>query len=156
MPVNEINYEFPMLGQSQSSNSWTDPGNYSLTEQPSTSNVNIPTPEEYSNEDPWYVDTLSQQEQSSQGQQSSTTNESSSSDWWNSLWDWVKSEQGTSVLGGTAQAMFDEYRKQIEFDRKKELQDSSGPTSAELYDARVKAHNKSINMPMKMGVRRFK
>lgn len=67
------------------------------------------------------------------------------------VWAWVKSPQGTSVLGGAVNTV----GKLWAASQANEMKKDEGPSAAELYDARVKAHNASINKPMDMGLLRY-
>ena len=97
------------------------------------------------NDDEWYVDSTS-----------STDGTSVDTSIFDDLWGWVKSEQGTSVLGGAASAAFKLWQADQANKMRKELQQDSGPSDAELRDARVKTHNASINKPMNMGLVQYK
>ena len=68
------------------------------------------------------------------------------------IWGWVKSDQGVSVLGGAASGALKLWLANQANEMRKSSSGASGPSAAELYDARVKTHNASINRPMDMGL----
>ena len=68
------------------------------------------------------------------------------------IWGWVKSDQGVSVLGGAASGALKLWLANQANEMRKSSSSASGPSAAELYDARVKTHNASINRPMDMGL----
>ena len=70
------------------------------------------------------------------------------------IWGWVKSDQGVSVLGGAAKGALQLWlaNQAAELKKGSGAGGAGGPSAAELYDARVKTHNASINRPMDMGL----
>jgi len=92
------------------------------------------------NDDDWYVD--------STGGGSADVDTSIFDD----IWGWVKSDQGVSVLGGAANAAFKLWQADKANEMRRQNAAAGGPSAAELYDARVKTHNRSINQPMDMGL----
>lgn len=69
------------------------------------------------------------------------------------VWDWLKTPQGTNVTSGAIKGLMEVWKQDLA-ERMKGNKDD-GPSAAELYDARVKVHNASINKPMDMGLVRF-
>ena len=94
----------------------------------------------------WYVDSTSG------GQSGSDT--SWLSDAAGGVWDWLKSPQGTSVTSGAIKGLMSVWQQDLA-ERMKAQNKDDGPSAAELYDARVKAHNASINAPVNTNLVRF-
>lgn len=87
---------------------------------------------------------------------------------WGGVWDWASSDSGLATIGGAIAggvgAYSDSQNRQssednlrlkysLESDLARLRDELAGPSEAELRDKRIKAHNKSINMPMNMSVR---
>jgi len=106
----------------------------------------------------WYSDTNSQQQPTESGQNGI----------FGDIWDWAKTEQGTAVLGGAIQGAGSVWaagkksdsaedllrlRASLEADLARLKDQLEGPSEAELKDARISRHNRSINLPMNLSVR---
>lgn len=137
------------LPAAEDTGGWSDTSNYNLEDSGGGSSLGSGSSYMDSsgsfnfNDDDWYVDSTS----------SGTEVDTSMFD---DLWGWVKSEQGTSMLGGAANAAFKLWQADMANKMRKELQQDSGPSDAELRDARIKTHNASINTPMNMGLVQYK
>lgn len=115
---------------SSGNESWTSSGGYDLGSSGESFNFN---------DDDWYVDSTG----------GSVDVDTSIFD---DIWGWVKSDQGVSVLGGAANAAFKLWQADKANEMRRQNAAAGGPSAAELYDARVKRHNASINQPMDMGL----
>lgn len=75
------------------------------------------------------------------------------------VWSWLKTPQGTNVAFGTIKGLLDMWKTDLASRMKGNPSGGGGggggSNAAELYDARVKMHNASINKPMDMGLVRF-
>lgn len=138
-----------------SSSGWKDTDSYSFSaSQQPDSNVNLPEASTITDQwaqanqqdtlqgQNWFVDSFSNLEDG----------DTTETDIFGDLWDWVLSEQGSSVMGGAVDGAIGVWLA----DKAEDINSSKASKSAELYDARVKKHNRSINAPTTMNLRRFK
>jgi len=139
--ASDYEWDLPLFDSGGSD--WTDTNNYDLESSGSGSDWTDTNNYDLGSDD-WYVD-------STGGSDDSDTSVFSD------IWGWVTSDQGVSVLGGAASGALKLWMA----NQANEMRKSSGggggggSNAAELYDARVKKHNASINQPMDMGITRL-
>jgi len=151
-------FEMPEFGSNTGGTAWNEPSNYSFDDTGQGGYEYKYEPEPENDPDLWFTDTYSDMpDQQGQGQQQSAPpKEEVGGGFWGSLWDWAKSPQGTAVVGGAIGELYNRYQKEDNMRLQEKYGGESGPSAAELHDARVGKHNESINKPMDMGVRKFK
>lgn len=136
-------FDLPAYGSS-----WKDTGNEAFFGSSGSSSPSLSNDSDWFDfgDQSWYVD-------STGGGQSGGDN-SWLSDTASGVWDWLKSPQGTSVAGGAIKGLMSVWQQDLA-ERMKAQNKDDGPSAAELYDARVKAHNASINAPVNTNLVRF-
>jgi hypothetical protein len=152
----DYDFSMPAFGSSTSDTSGWSSNNYSLSDSSPSSWGGGQSASFGSDKDTfdftsseWYVDST-KTDTSGQGGESSWLGDAAGG-----VWDWLKSPQGTSVAAGAIKGLMGVWGADMANQMKGKPAEPDH-YEADLKDARVKAHNASINKPMNMGLINFK